>query len=613
MNKPGRHHVTAILILLAAAAVSCARSDITRPPRARDGVLDLRGTCFDLRKPVKLNGRWEFHWQKFIDPPAPADGAPAEFIRVPGIWNLHRREGKFLPGRGYASYRLKVLLDEKCGSNGRLAMKVRDMGSAWRLFANGVPVAGAGTVGKDAASSSPAYRPQVFSIAGALVLDLVLHVSNFHHKNGGVWESLHLGAEEDVRLVRENRIIFDIFLAGTILIIGVYSLALFLYRRGDRHLLWFAAFCALFAARVSVTGEYIILNLIPGMPWEMLVRAEYLTFFPGMVFFVMFFGSLFAGSLPAWVRRSVQALGIVFTLIVVATPVFWFTHIIQFFEAATLVIATGLLIILERLRRRRAPDALLFLAGFSVMYAAAVNDILHHNLVVRTGYFAHLGIFSFIVVLAFILSLRYARTIGEQSRARYALLQDRMRPHFLFNALNTVHSLLTRDPGGAERAILSLAGNYRYLTDTSTRSLVPFADEWSFVKDYLDLESLRFRDTLTVSMRECGGCGAFMIPPLTVQPLVENALKHGLKDASGGGTVAVVARREGGRIIVTVTDNGSGLGAGSDRSRTIENIRERFALQGMEPSIGMENAAGGSVIVVLSFLEKRRDGGGGNG
>jgi two-component system sensor histidine kinase AlgZ len=165
-------------------------------------------------------------------------------------------------------------------------------------------------------------------------------------------------------------------------------------------------------------------------------------------------------------------------------------------------------------------------------------------------------------------------------RAQLEALQARVNPHFLFNSLNTVAALIGEDPARAERAVERLAASYRYTLEGSRRARVTVAEELAGLEDYLALERLRFGDRLTVTIDVAPAVGSVELPPLVLQPLVENALKHGVAARRGAGQVLVRAALEGDALVLTVEDDGPGPGASTHvgAGSTHDDLRARLAL-----------------------------------
>ncbi|MCE9499072.1 MAG: histidine kinase [Leptospira sp.] len=183
-------------------------------------------------------------------------------------------------------------------------------------------------------------------------------------------------------------------------------------------------------------------------------------------------------------------------------------------------------------------------------------------------------------------------------------LQNRMSPHFLFNALNTIHSLLQISPEKADMALMILADNYRFLSAKSFDELIPFEEEWKFIENYLGLEKLRFEDTLEIKMEKEGDFSGVRIPPLTIQPIIENCFKHGLRDRAGNGLITIKAKNFRNEIRIRITDNGSGIMEVDRRilfRNTLGNILSRLEFNFPESEMKLNNSPGGGAVAEIKF------------
>lgn len=164
--------------------------------------------------------------------------------------------------------------------------------------------------------------------------------------------------------------------------------------------------------------------------------------------------------------------------------------------------------------------------------------------------------------------------------ARLSALSARTDPHFLFNSLNSIAALIADEPESAERAVLQLAALFRYVLEGAGAADVRLGDELAFVRDYLALERLRYPDRLTVHVDADTALYDARVPPLLLQPLVENALRHGLAARPAQLTVAVQITRSAGQLTVTVDDDGPGPGASQHKgARTSQSdLRKRLQL-----------------------------------
>lgn len=192
------------------------------------------------------------------------------------------------------------------------------------------------------------------------------------------------------------------------------------------------------------------------------------------------------------------------------------------------------------------------------------------------------------------LALRAARLEGRLARAKLAALRSQLRPHFLFNTLNTVAVLVREAPAEAEATVRRLSGLLRQTLERRDTEEVSLAEELDFLESYLDIQRTRHEGRLRVKTDVDPDTLDVPVPFLVLQPLVENAVEHGVGEHPGGGTVTVGARRESGRLHMWVEDRpsprggsggpgtarggspaGDGRGSGGDGTG-LANLRERL-------------------------------------
>ena len=209
--------------------------------------------------------------------------------------------------------------------------------------------------------------------------------------------------------------------------------------------------------------------------------------------------------------------------------------------------------------------------------------------------------------------IRIERKLEEQSRllleARLDALQRQINPHFLFNTLNSITSLVRSKPELAREMIVKLANILRVLLK-DREAFVPFSEELAFTDDYLDIEVVRFGDKLRVVKQIAPETLGVVVPSMLLQPLIENSIKHGLEPRIEGGTVTLRSRiLDNSRMLVEVEDDGVGIAPGRpshgsfDRPGTgigMKNVRERMeVLYGEGAEVTMESRPGRGTKVSL--------------
>jgi len=186
------------------------------------------------------------------------------------------------------------------------------------------------------------------------------------------------------------------------------------------------------------------------------------------------------------------------------------------------------------------------------------------------------------------------------SRAELKALRAQINPHFLFNALNAIAGLIASDPALADETIERLARVFRYALTRSETEWVRLDEELAFVQAYLQIEQARFGRRLRVEMEIDPAARAVQVPAVSVQPLVENAIKHGVSVKEGPGVVAVRAKTAEGRLRLEVFDSGPGFPAGfaiGEGGRGLRNIADRLAgYYGASARLWWQNETNGSSV-----------------
>lgn len=196
-----------------------------------------------------------------------------------------------------------------------------------------------------------------------------------------------------------------------------------------------------------------------------------------------------------------------------------------------------------------------------------------------------------------------SRLEGELTRAQLHALKRQLHPHFLFNSLNAISTLMRTDLGSAERMLDMLADLLRRSLRDSAVQEVPLSQEMDFVSRYLDIELVRFSDRLSVDIQIEPEVREALVPHLILQPLVENAVRHGIGPKLGPGSVCIEALREQDGLLLRITDNGmgptppkthstgAGVGLANTRARLEQLFGDRATLEaGGLPSGGFQVA-----------------------
>jgi hypothetical protein len=178
---------------------------------------------------------------------------------------------------------------------------------------------------------------------------------------------------------------------------------------------------------------------------------------------------------------------------------------------------------------------------------------------------------------------RELRALADQ--ARLQALQAQLNPHSLFNILGGLAELVREDPLAAEDALVCLTGMYRTLTRHGSALTAPLRAERTLLEQYLEIEDMRLGKRLDLEWRWPAWADSLELPPLLLQPLVENAIKHGIAPDPEGGAVRIEVARAAGALVLTVANTGQPLADGAPEGTGLGNLRQRLALLGpLQPS-----------------------------
>lgn len=222
-----------------------------------------------------------------------------------------------------------------------------------------------------------------------------------------------------------------------------------------------------------------------------------------------------------------------------------------------------------------------FLAAFHFLFGEAIWQ--QSQLFTIKYWLLHEAIMVYGLFVGIFYAWRYQQQLREKeqkeaelhlrtNQMELALLKAQLNPHFLFNTLNSINALVGSDPEAARRVLAQLAEILRYSLESDRQPLVPLAEELRFVETYLAIEQARFGKRLQVQTAIDESAKPLLVPPMIVQPLVENAVKHGIAPKEEGGELVLRVQRQNDVLEIEVADNGVG-GNGMSSDHLLNNGR----------------------------------------
>jgi len=391
-------------------------SGIKNVPVAEKGLLDFSQLNIEEAGLTKLEGEYEFYWNQLLSPgDFKTDIKPklTGYIHVPGIWNDYQIDDSKISGEGYATYRLKI----KVPKPDWYAIKIKEFDCSYKLWVNGTDSISAGVVGKNREVTIPSWkRNEIFFHTHTKELELIIQISNFQHRKGGPEDPVIFGRGYDVLQYKKEQIGIGVFLYGIMLIMFVYHLVLYLYRRKEKSIVWFSLLNFVMALRLLTTGEKILLEIIPSISWAFAVKIEYISYTIGVPLFLAFVYTLYKDELSRKILKIVSFISILFCLFIIVTPVRIYSYTPIAYQGVVVLVAVYILYGLVVAMLRKKENSFVMFGGYLFFFLVVLNDLFYYNKVLETSFLMPFGVFVIIFSQAFVLSKKSSLAYTEVER-----------------------------------------------------------------------------------------------------------------------------------------------------------------------------------------------------
>lgn len=250
--------------------------------QCKQGEADLAEVNFQ-EEYARLDGEWEFYYNALFSPDQLDTMEAESFGQIPGFWKHY--EGN-LSKFGFATYKLTFHLT-KSQLDQSLSIRVANIHNAYKVWFNGKLIAEVGEVGKSYENSIPRWLPLSAKLEGLdLNNEIVIQVCNYRHRNGGIQDVVEIGSTESFEADYRHQYFSEVFLSGAAFILGCFFIGMFFFWKKDKAAMYFGIFSIFFSFRIMLVGTRSIGYTFEDLPWDLLVRGEYIGMF--MMHFFMF-------------------------------------------------------------------------------------------------------------------------------------------------------------------------------------------------------------------------------------------------------------------------------------------------------------------------------------
>ncbi len=556
------------------------------------GTVDMEDLTVRSRGVLPLNGEWEYYWGQLLEPEDFNNGVGApSYMMVPGSW---RKDiyGRKYPEYGCATYRLTLTNVHPGVIYG---LKKQSIRIASKIYINGSPLIQSGVVSDSVVGEDMGNTPgAAYFQTDSEKIEIIIQVSSHKIFGGGIAESVYFGDQQEMVSFYARNIILDMLpIAFSFGVAAVYLIIVLLipgYYKKEKASVFFPMGAASLALINATLGERIIKYILPGISAEDLLNLESVLICMGILSIVMAIYHLdkkFISNLCRNIIILTQGLfAVLYVVLPAETPGIRAVFIIIDLLIIFIIEYRVLYFYIKRtdLRITRIEHGFLLLVLYFIdVYC--IDQLVFTRGLIGNDMMSLISSVLYIFVWVLLLTYRYhamykknekltvallesnynmERVSNHAQRSEIAFLQAQIKPHFLFNSLNSILSLFHTNPSKASELLWHLAEFLKSAFDIDTVSeFIRIESELESIHSYVFIEKTRFGKRLEVEMNIEESLKKERIVPLLIQPLVENAIRHGALKREGDGRVILSIRRVEGFGVVTVYDNGPGFSSNS--------------------------------------------------
>lgn len=566
-----------ILIAIAVVAELYIHASVSyvSTPHAQGGVLNLAE--WNKNSAFEVTGEWEFYWDKLLTGAQLESGAEAfGIVEAPGEWNYYETKSEKLPGFGSATYVLRV---EGAQPGTEYGLRIQNEASAYKLYIDDTLIAQNGTFGDKADAPVSDYRPQLAHFTPQSdSFSIILQISNDAYAVGGMWEPLIFGTAGQISGFNSALSAVGMATLSGVVCICLFFCIFYAARRQERDVLILAGIGALMLVRLTLYGDSLITYIVPNMPISGFGWIDYLTLIWIQFLLLYFVYCAYDNVVRKWQAAALFAYCAAATLAVILLPFEVVASAYMVMNIILLLVIAAVTAQLARAAWRGQPDAPVLLFALAFILALIFYGMFFANW--STGFYLLTGSAVEYMILFTAQCIIVARRYHRAQQLEISFLKGQIRPHFIHNSLTGIAASVRTDPARARELLQDMSSYLRGFYDYDSDDLILLKQELALVRAYVSIEQMRFGDRFQVEYDI--EADNILLPPLILQPLVENAFVHGLREKEDDGMVVIYAKRvKHNRARIGVRDNGLGFGVKPSvlgrHGVGIENINRRLS------------------------------------
>lgn len=569
-----------VIICIACMIFTIGKMALSGSEIVIDGKADLSRVLYDSDETIALNGQWEFYWNQLL---TPADFTGKQLpntnalMKVPGAWGDKKNGVKSYPNQGVATYRLRIDYPQTLKDP---ALRIQNVAMTYKLYANGQLITEVGKISDKASEYKEDDNSLILDLPkDDQELELIIQVANLNYASGGLRVNPIFGSKEALTQHKAKLLAIQLFFIGSVFIFGAYYLLLFILNRKNKTALLFSILCIITAVRSSIWGEAPVEILFPYFSTHARAYINYLTGYNLLPILALFILSLY----PLGRRKTIWGLFLIPMLLfdlLLLTPPGFMSLFTNYLYILVLIQMTYIIAILTKAVLLKKENGILMFITICIFFVTIIQDILYYKGIGggNVAYTFLFGKFAIIMAMSFVQAKKqenvykklilFNEKLIETDRLKdkimateTSFLQAQIKPHFLYNALNAIANVCEKDGKKASKLIIDLAIYLRgSLEFNHLDKMTNMEKELEFVDTYFNIEQARFGKKIQL-LRDINSPLDFKMPVLILQPLVENAVRHGISKRPRGGTIRIKILQTDGEVCIEIKDDGIGMDA----------------------------------------------------
>ncbi|WP_391119761.1 diguanylate cyclase [Psychrobacillus sp. L3] len=386
-------------------------TNIDTHPSAKDGELVLSREDFTSPELIQLNGEWKFFWEELVSENEIEQRIQQKNqanITIPSSW-----QDKVGTSFGYGTYYLKVIIPEEKVGNA-LAITMTNQNTSYTLSIDGVRVASNGYVGTSFSTTEPVYSNRfVYFTPRHKEINIVLHISNFSNPIGGATKPIYLGSSEQVTRTYDNTLAYTMFIIGSILVMGIYELFIFFFRRKEKVFAYFGLISIFISLYSILKPPYYFNYFFPMIPWIWVNKLEIICIYVLFLLYLYLVRTMYPKEMkktPVVIGISVSIGAIMVTLF--TKPIFY-QPLLNYFFVIVAVFMIYILYALILAYKRNRPTIFVNLLANLIFFGSVINDVLLSLNWIHSIPSTTIGFFLYVLIQSINLSKEYARKFVE--------------------------------------------------------------------------------------------------------------------------------------------------------------------------------------------------------